>query len=70
MIRVKICGITNLEDALAAAELGADAVGFVFYPSSPRYVKPSLVKMITSQLPPYVTTVGVFADQDGQEILD
>ncbi len=70
MIRIKICGITNLEDALAAAELGADAVGFVLYPNSPRCVRPSLAKTIISKLPPYVTTVGVFADQDGKEILD
>jgi phosphoribosylanthranilate isomerase len=70
MIRVKICGITNLEDAMAAAELGADAVGFVLYPRSPRCVKPSLVKMMISQIPPYVTTVGVFANQDEKEILD
>ena len=68
MIRVKICGITNLEDAIAAAELGADAVGFVMYPKSPRCVKPAQVKLIISQLPPYVTPVGVFANQDFQEV--
>ncbi len=70
MIRVKICGITNLEDAMAAAELGADAVGFVLYPNSPRCVKPSLAKTMIAQVPPYVTTVGVFANQDSKEILD
>jgi phosphoribosylanthranilate isomerase len=70
MIRVKICGITNLEDALAAAELGADAVGFVLYPNSPRCVKPSQARMMIAQVPPYVTTVGVFANQGAKEILD
>jgi phosphoribosylanthranilate isomerase len=68
MIRVKICGLTNLEDAMAAAELGADAVGFVMYSKSPRCVKPAQVKLMISQLPPYVSTVGVFANQDFREV--
>ena len=68
MIRVKICGLTNLEDVIAAAELGADAVGFVLYSKSPRCVKPAQVKLMISQLPPYVTTVGVFANQDFREV--
>ena len=55
---------------MAAAELGADAVGFVLYPNSPRCVKPSQAKVIISQLPPYVPTVGVFANQDAKDILD
>jgi len=67
-MRVKICGITNVQDALAAADYGADAVGFVLYKSSPRCVDLKTVKNIIAQLPPFVTTVGVFADADEKEI--
>ena len=61
--RVKICGIRRLEDALLAAELGADAVGFVFWPESPRFIDPYRARDIARRLPPFMTTVGVFVDQ-------
>jgi len=63
MIGVKICGIRRLEDGLLAAELGARAVGFVFWPSSPRFIDPYRARSIAAALPPFVTTVGVFVDQ-------
>jgi len=70
MTKVKICGLTNLEDALVAAEAGADALGFVLYVRSPRCAKPTAVQWSIRQLPPYVTTVGVFANIGAKEILD
>lgn len=61
-IRVKICGITRLEDALVAVEAGADALGFVFVPGTPRFVTAETAASILGALPPFVTTVGLFVD--------
>jgi phosphoribosylanthranilate isomerase len=60
MTRVKICGITNLDDARVAVDAGADALGFIFVENTPRFVTPSLVAPIVRWLPPFVTPVGVF----------
>jgi len=66
-VRVKICGITRLEDALAAVRLGADALGFNFWPGSRRFVAPAAARAIIRALPPLVTTVGVFVDPSHEE---
>ena len=66
-VRIKICGITNEEDALAAARFGADALGFIFAPS-PRRIAPEKARQIIKVLPPLVQTVGVFVDEDLGEV--
>lgn len=63
MTRVKVCGVRRLEDAMLAVELGASAIGFVFWPGSPRFIDPHRARAIAAALPPGVTPVGVFVDQ-------
>lgn len=64
MTRIKICGITRVEDALAVAGSGADAIGLVFYERSPRHVDIGQAAQLAAALPPFVTTVGLFVDAD------
>ncbi|KPK61922.1 MAG: N-(5'-phosphoribosyl)anthranilate isomerase [Planctomycetes bacterium SM23_32] len=68
MVKVKICGITNATDALMAASAGADALGFNFWPHSPRYVPPEQALPIRLSLPPFVAAVGLFVDAPVERI--
>ena len=68
MTLIKICGITNVHDALAAVAAGADALGFNFYKPSPRYVTPQTVREIVAKLPVSVLTVGVFVNEESQSV--
>lgn len=67
-MRVKICGITTYEDAMTAIDAGADALGFVFYPPSPRYITPEAAADIIRRLPPFVEKVGLFVNDDAETI--
>lgn len=68
MTKIKICGITNLNDAFLSIDLGADAIGFIFYRYSKRYISSEDALRIISKLPPFVKTVGVFVNQSVEEL--
>ena len=68
-VRVKVCGIRRPEDAVLAAELGASAIGLIFWPNSPRALDPVAARTIVASLPPFVTAVGVFVNQGRDEIM-
>jgi phosphoribosylanthranilate isomerase len=68
MTQIKICGITRIEDALCAAESGADAVGFIFHEASPRHIAPGRAQEIIAALPAELVTVGVFVNRDADEV--
>ena len=64
MVKIKMCGITNVDDARVVVEAGADALGFVMYRKSPRFVEPAVVKAIVAGLPPFMLPVGVFVNEE------
>ena len=68
MTRIKICGLTRAQDMQAAVEAGADAVGLVFYPKSPRFVAPELAAALARLVPPFVTIVGLFVNADPETV--
>jgi phosphoribosylanthranilate isomerase len=69
-VKVKICGVRSLEEAEAALEAGADALGFNFWPQSPRYISPRAASEIINQLSPVVSAVGVFVNEEASRIID
>jgi phosphoribosylanthranilate isomerase len=68
MTWIKICGITNLEDAQIAVDAGADALGFVFYEKSPRKIEPQVAREIVAKLPQHIEKVGIFVDQTAEQV--
>jgi len=68
MVKVKVCGITNLDDAIKAVELGADFLGFNFYPPSPRYISPEKARTILVQAPPQIGKVALFVNEPKEKI--
>ena len=66
--QIKICGVTNVKDTRACAELGASMIGFNFYPKSPRYIEPKIARRIIEAIPPGICPVGVFVDASAEEI--
>ncbi|MBC8524438.1 MAG: phosphoribosylanthranilate isomerase [Chlorobium phaeobacteroides] len=68
MTKIKICGITNLDDAIASCTAGADALGFNFSKASPRYIQPETALSIIEKLPPFISCVGVFVEQEPHEV--
>lgn len=66
--QIKVCGITRMDDARCAVRLGVDALGFNFYPKSPRYVTPEAARRMAAEFPPFLTTVGVFVDAALEEV--
>ncbi len=69
MVKIKICGITNIEDAQFCADIGVDAIGFIFYNKSKRYIEPKEAKKIVSSLPPFIIKVGVFVNEKKDKII-
>jgi phosphoribosylanthranilate isomerase len=67
-VQIKICGVTNVKDASACAELGVNMIGFNFYPQSPRYIEPKIARRIIEAIPPGVCAVGVFVGASAEEI--
>lgn len=67
-MRIKICGITNLEDALVCQKYGVDAIGYIFYPESKRFIEPQKAAEISRQLSPFITKVGVFVNESAQQV--
>lgn len=68
MVKIKICGITNAEDAAMAVSAGADALGFVLYGKSPRFAEPNVVRDIVASLPPFVLPIGVFVNEEASVV--